>query len=90
MKSGKVWGETALLLANPFVEVHRLKVRPQHRCSMHVHARKANAFLVLRGRLFVDVRKKDYDLTDVTDLRAGEHTIVPAGEWHRFRTGREG
>lgn len=87
MKVGKVWGITECILQSPFVEVHRLYIEPNHQCSLHVHQRKWNAFLVLSGELFIDVVKNDYALTDVTQLGVGEITSVRPGEYHRFRTG---
>lgn len=54
------------------------------RCSMHRHRHKANAFLMVSGRLRIVVEKSDYDLTDVTDLTAGDCCVVQPGEYHRF------
>ena len=89
MKTGKVWGSTECVLATPLIEIHRLKIKPMHQCSLHVHRRKWNAFLVVRGRLFIDVHKNDYALTDTTELRPGEWATVRPGEHHLFRTGRQ-
>jgi mannose-6-phosphate isomerase-like protein (cupin superfamily) len=89
MITGKVWGTTELVLATPLLEIHRLTIKPAHQCSLHVHRKKWNAFVVTRGRLFVDVRKTDYDLIDTTELRPGDWTTVKPGEHHKFRTGRE-
>lgn len=89
MKTGKVWGETELVLSSPVCELHRIKIRPMHQCSLHVHRRKWNCFIVMTGRLFVDVMKNDYPLTDVTELGPGDVISVPPGEHHRFRTGEE-
>lgn len=87
--TGKVWGTTALIEATPIFEMHRLDIKPHHECSLHVHRRKANGFMVIKGRLFVDVLKEDYPLTNTTELKAGDHVVVPPGEYHKFRTGRE-
>ena len=90
MKLGKVWGTTELLLRSPFIEVHRLFIQPQSRCSLHMHQNKWNAFFVQSGILKIEVVKKAYDLVDVTELTAGEFTTVAPGEDHRFVTGDEG
>lgn len=87
---GKIWGTTEQQIASPTFEMHRLIIKPNMQCSLHVHRRKWNAFLVLTGRLFIDVVKNDYPLTDVTELGPGEATTVGPGEHHRFRTGPEG
>lgn len=86
--SGKIWGSTETVLATPFVEMHRLVIDPDHQCSMHRHVTKCNAFIVISGTLFIDV-EKEYGLTDTTTLEPGDVCTVPAGEWHRFRTGHE-
>ena len=33
----KVWGTTQCLLATPMFELHRLTIKPFHRCSLHIH-----------------------------------------------------
>jgi len=84
MKAGKVWGETRLLLATPFVEVHELQIDANGYCSKHKHERKANAFYVMTGSLEVEVFKRDYDLVDRTVLSPGDIMVVQPGEFHRF------
>lgn len=86
MKNGKVWGTTELLLGTPLVEIHRLYIKPNAHCSLHAHEFKWNGFLVLSGRLLIEVSKKAYDLVDVTELGPGEFTTVKPGEYHRFVT----
>lgn len=89
MKSGKIWGCTEVLIKTPLIEVHRLTVQPYAQCSMHMHSTKWNAFVVISGRLTIAVEKKDYALTDHTELGPGEFTTVKPGEFHRFIAGRE-
>lgn len=87
MKQGKVWGATTQVINTPLFEAHRLEIEPNSHCSMHVHNKKWNAFLVLSGTLYIDVEKRNYNLTDTTKLKAGEMTTVAPGEYHCFRTG---
>lgn len=90
MKTGKVWGTTELLLRTPFIEVHRLTIKPNARCSLHLHRAKWNAFFVQSGALKIEVHKAAYQLVDTTELKAGEFTTVPPNEEHRFMTGARG
>lgn len=87
MKTGKTWGTTECVRQTPLFEAHELHIKPNHKCSLHVHRHKWNDFLVIKGRLFIDVVKQDYPLTDVTELGPGEWTAVKPGEHHCFRTG---
>jgi mannose-6-phosphate isomerase-like protein (cupin superfamily) len=87
MLVGKVWGSTTAVIATPLFGAHRLEIKPNFECSLHKHQMKWNAFLVLEGELFIDVKKNDYDLVDTTRLGPGEMTTVAPGEFHKFRTG---
>lgn len=87
---GKVWGTTECLRKTPFIEIHRLKIKPRYQCSLHVHRHKRNDFFVVRGSLTIEVTKNDYPLTDVTRLVAGQDTTVKPGEFHLFKTGDQG
>ena len=86
MKTGKVWGTTELLLRTPTVEIHRLSIAPNSRCSLHAHQFKWNAFYVQSGRLFIETHKNDYALVDVTELGPGDLMTVRPNEYHRFVT----
>lgn len=87
---GKVWGSTACAYDDGLMHIERVTIKPMHQCSLHVHEHKANTFIVLSGRMFIDVVKEDYPLTDTTELGPGDLTTVFPGEHHRFRTGVEG
>lgn len=50
----KIWGSTEALIITPMFEMHRLIIKPWHRCSMHVHQFKHNAFYGLQGHVFID------------------------------------
>lgn len=76
------------MLVTPWLEVHRIEIKPYCRCSMHRHGRKWNAFVVISGSLSIDVEKA-YGLTDTTVLGPGDACTVPPGEFHQFRTGDE-
>lgn len=82
--TGKVWGDTSVLIQNSNVELHKINVKAGFRCSEHKHEHKWNGFYVISGVLEIHVAKNDYDLTDVTTLRAGDYTSVRPGEFHWF------
>ena len=84
VKSGKVWGQTEAILQTPVVEFHRIIVKKGYRCSTHKHLHKWNGFFVEEGELEIHVMKSDYDLTDITTLKAGEFGTVKPGEFHYF------
>ena len=86
MKAGKIWGDTESLLVTPMIEVHRINVLPHMHCSMHKHVMKWNMFYVIKGELEIHQKKSDYDLTDITRIKAGEWTTVPPGEYHMFQS----
>ena len=43
----KIWGTTQSLIRSPMFELHRLIIKPMHRCSLHVHQCKSTAFYVI-------------------------------------------
>ena len=85
MIQGKVWGMTEALLVTPMIEVHKIIINAGGYCSMHKHEFKWNMFYVLHGEIDIHVRKNEYDLVDVTNLRVGEHTSVAPNEYHMFK-----
>ena len=86
MMQGKVWGRTEALLVTPMIEVHRIYVEPDMKCSIHKHEHQWNMFYCINGAIDIHVEKNDYDLTDVTKLEGGDYTSVAPGEWHWFET----
>jgi mannose-6-phosphate isomerase-like protein (cupin superfamily) len=82
--TGKIWGDTSAIIQNALVELHKINVKAGFRCSEHLHEHKWNGFYVESGVLEIHVRKNNYELTDVTVLRAGDFTSVRPGEYHFF------
>jgi mannose-6-phosphate isomerase-like protein (cupin superfamily) len=82
--TGKVWGDTSVLLQNALVELHKINIKAGYKCSEHKHEHKWNGFYVISGTLEIHVRKNNYQLTDITTLRAGDFTVVRPGEFHWF------
>ena len=84
MKSGKVWGQTELILQTPFVEFHRIWVHAGGYCSTHKHKFKWNMFYVRSGKLKISIHQEDQGLIDITTLEANEWTTVKPGQFHSF------
>lgn len=83
----KIWGTTEPLVITPLFEMHRLVINPEHRCSLHVHRYKWNAFYVISGSLFIDTVVGDLGAPVITvGLDAGDHTTLAPGLHHQFRT----
>jgi mannose-6-phosphate isomerase-like protein (cupin superfamily) len=82
----KIWGTTQPLIVTPMFEMHRLIIKPEHRCSLHVHRFKHNAFYVIEGQLYID-HIADFKDDEVVVLPSGGWWTIPPGTHHQFRTG---
>lgn len=90
MKSiDKVWGTTQPLICTPMFEMHRLIIKPMHRCSLHIHRFKHNAFYILDGLLYIDQVEGDFAPVESQLLRSGECNTIRPGVHHQFRTGTD-
>lgn len=85
----KVWGTTTPLIVTPMFEMHRLVIKPWHRCSYHHHQFKHNAFYVIQGILHIDWQRIHAMMPVPTTLWAGGTLTVKPGVPHQFRTGAE-
>ena len=83
---GKSWGVTTTLVKSPMMELHKIKVAPWSKCSLHKHDMKINLFIVFSGRLFIEIHKNSYDLIDITELNEGDIAAAYPGEFHCFKT----
>lgn len=86
----KIWGTTQVLVMTPMFEMHRLVIKPFHRCSYHRHVFKHNSFYVLHGTLYIDVQRSGSyrgKAVDSYTLNSGDTFSVPPGIRHQFRTG---
>ena len=84
MKAGKVWGTTELIEANGALEFHRIEMEEGGVCSKHLHRYKWNGFYVESGKMLIRTWQQDYDLCDITRLKAGEYHKVKPGLYHQF------
>lgn len=88
----KLWGRTDELLAGPMCEVHRIDIEYGGYCSWHRHTKKANAFIILKGELEVDIARDRPDPVNewpsqvkTVSLCKGDFINIPSGVFHRFR-----
>jgi mannose-6-phosphate isomerase-like protein (cupin superfamily) len=86
MRAGKVWGNTELILANSFLEFHRIEFKGGFKCSEHYHRTKYNGFFVEAGKMLIRVWQSadQTGLVDETILEAGQFTQVGPGLMHQF------
>lgn len=80
---GKVWGETQCVFAQNNVEVHRINIKKGGYCSKHLHHHKFNEFMVISGRLKVDIWMP-YGLIDTTTITDNQFCVVAPGLYHLF------
>ncbi len=88
----KVWGVTVPLIVTPMFEMHKLHILAKHRCSMHAHRLKHNAFYVLHGHIFIDSEIDGAFASTAPEtafLDTGAVYTVAPGVRHQFRTGNE-
>lgn len=78
----KIWGTTTPLVVTPLFEMHRLDIKPWHRCSYHEHKFKHNAFFIISGVLFID----ESPHRPSHRLAAGNTLTIQPGTLHQFRT----
>lgn len=83
-KSGKIWGSTQELFNKNNVEIHRIEIQKNTRCSKHKHEHKYNIFFVESGKILVKEWKNDYNLVDETILTTGEMCSIKPGNFHEF------
>jgi quercetin dioxygenase-like cupin family protein len=83
-KSGKIWGYTQQLFNNNNVEIHRIFINKNTRCSKHKHEHKYNIFFVESGKILIKEWKHDYELIDETILNDGEMCSIQPGHFHEF------
>jgi len=76
----KIWGERWLIRKDSIHAVSYLEIKPNHRCSWHVHRQKYNKFVVLSGRLVIKTEE------GTIELARGESVVVSPGVKHEFRT----
>jgi mannose-6-phosphate isomerase-like protein (cupin superfamily) len=79
----KIWGTTETLIDHPHNSTHRIFVNPGGYCSWHFHAKKWNAFVVIRGTLTVVAEESSKENT-VKFLAPGDIFYVRPGVNHRF------
>jgi len=82
----KIWGTTEPLVVTPLYEMHRLIIKSEHRCSLHVHRFKWNAFYVIGGVLLLDLLVSELSPVVVEKLGEGGFTTIAPGVHHQFRT----
>ena len=79
----KIWGERWLIRQDSTHAVSYLKIKKGYRCSWHRHKTKFNLFVVLRGKIVIEV--EELGKRRKTTLKEGQTLTIRPGQWHEFR-----
>ena len=88
----KEWGTSQKVFELNGVEMHRIVVKPGGFCSIHLHKRMNNLFVVEYGQLSVMIGKiidDKFVLDEQRILNDGDQVDIPAGIWHQFEAIRD-
>lgn len=93
MVERKEWGESRQVIDTPQCQAYRIHVEPFGHCSWHEHARKWNAFALVKGFMTVELLQhtpsgEEYVVTH--KLLPGSVYAVEPGVRHRFRVDDRG
>jgi cupin fold WbuC family metalloprotein len=80
---GKIWGQTQIVHQGDNFSIHLLNIRKGGYCSEHFHKSKWNIFLIISGKLEIDIWREKGQI-DKTILQAKETSEIPPGVWHKF------
>lgn len=85
-KEEKTWGTLYRLVQLPHLELCWGEIVNGGYSSLHRHVRKNNLFLVLQGKLQVNLYVDEKNTRFQKHLLQPFHEalVVPAGTWHRF------
>jgi mannose-6-phosphate isomerase-like protein (cupin superfamily) len=81
---GKCWGTSSPIFKNEFVELHKLFVAAEARCSKHRHDHRHNGFYLISGRVAIYVWNDDHPEPNETILEPGQFTTAAPGRYHQF------
>lgn len=80
----KVWGSEEIIVNNERYCGKLLRLLQGYQCSLHMHRRKAETFLVLEGSVMLEVHVNDrVEFHTLTGLSRDSFDIEP-GTYHRF------
>jgi mannose-6-phosphate isomerase-like protein (cupin superfamily) len=78
----KVWGSVSHLFTADHVAVSHLRVNAGYRCSQHYHAKRVNMFVVVSGKVLIEVTNDSVQCQHT--LTAGETLVVNPMRLHCF------
>lgn len=71
------WGQFTILYTAPYCQVKELKVKPGHRLSYQMHAKRGEHWLIVQGEAHVTLNGEE------SIRKEGEHVDIPVGTKHR-------
>lgn len=75
------WGKYEVLMEKPGYKVKKITVNPNSKLSLQSHDRRAEHWVVVKGKARVTNGKNG---DEVLDLKTGESTFIPIGYKHRL------
>lgn len=80
----KLWGQEDWVVNNEFYCGKVLYLRPGFQCSLHYHPVKNESFMVIQGKVGVEVRDGELAEMVILDAKSQDVLDIPAGVAHRF------
>lgn len=75
------WGKYEVLMEKPGYKVKKITVNPNSKLSLQSHDRRAEHWVVVKGKARVTNGKNG---DEILDLKTGESTFIPIGHKHRL------
>lgn len=88
----KLWGHEDILV-NDLYCLKRMYVKNGFECSIHMHRKKTETFLIAEGLLCLTLYNIGIDImdhvivfSDIYKLSQGEHFTILSGQYHSFHS----
>ena len=80
----KPWGEEEILEINDSYMVKRLTMKAGHQCSLQLHEKKRETFIMVSGEMEFYIESADGEIVPIRQ-QAGQYFTIQPGVKHRMR-----